>query len=194
MCGNCNTPLVGSTLNRRYRYYRCRGTFPTATAPRYYFAGYIRSDKLEEAVWGTVRDVLEDPTVALVEMRWLRQGEGNPLDEEIARLQKEIRRCHDQELRLVKLSQFGEVDDEWIKTQSGPVKARREDSEAELQRLIEQKARAQELERSEDQLREFCERVRRNLKTFDLAGCGRKVRRSAAVYGASTVSAAFGMW
>ena len=26
-----------------------------------------------------------------------------------------------------------------------------------------------------------------------LAGCGRKVRRSAAVYGASTVSAAFGM-
>ena len=27
----------------------------------------------------------------------------------------------------------------------------------------------------------------------DLTGCGRKVRRSAAVYGASTVSAAFGM-
>ena len=27
----------------------------------------------------------------------------------------------------------------------------------------------------------------------DLAGCGRKVRRSAAAYGASTVSAAFGM-
>ena len=33
-----------------------------------------------------------------------------------------------------------------------------------------------------------------NLATKDdLAGCGRKVRRSAAVYGASTVSAAFGM-
>ena len=34
----------------------------------------------------------------------------------------------------------------------------------------------------------------RELQTIaSLAGCGRKVRRSAAVYGASTVSAAFGM-
>ena len=32
-----------------------------------------------------------------------------------------------------------------------------------------------------------------NEKLRQLAGCGRKVRRSAAVYGASTVSAAFGM-
>ena len=33
----------------------------------------------------------------------------------------------------------------------------------------------------------------RDAETQALAGCGRKVRRSAAVYGASTVSAAFGM-
>ena len=69
--------------------------------------------------------------------------------------------------RTVKLYQFGEVDDEWIRAQSGPLKLMRERCEAELERLNAQKVTIKEMERAEGRVREFCGRVRRNLEAFD---------------------------
>ena len=87
----------------------------------------------------------------------------------MARLNREISRFKDQERRLVKLYQFGEVDDEWIKAQSGSLKLTREQCEVELRRLKAQQASLAELEHAEKRLRDFCDRVRRNLGGFDFA-------------------------
>lgn len=64
-CGYCHSPLIGSCLNHRYRYYRCRGAYETASRGPICNARYIRADSLEEIVWNKVREVLEDPKVVL---------------------------------------------------------------------------------------------------------------------------------
>ena len=127
----------------------------------------MRSDKLEDTVWNTIHDVLERPDVVLAELSRVRQGQDTPIDDEIAHVRREIRRCKDQEQRLVKLYQFNEVDDEWIKMQSGPTRLRREQHERELRRLEEQRVRLRQLESSHGQLKAYCERVRDNLDSLD---------------------------
>ena len=167
VCALCDTSLVGTMLNRHYRYYRCRGTFPTATTPRYCSASYVRADKLENVVWGTIHSVLEQPEIVLAELRRLRSGQTTPMEEEIANLRREIQRCKDQELRLVKLYQFGEVDDDWIRAHAGPTKVRREQHEVELRRLESQRLTIKQLEGTEGQLKDYCQRIRSNLENFD---------------------------
>ena len=52
----------------------------------------------------------------------------------------------------MKLYQFGEVDDEWIRMQSGTTKLRREQHEGELERLEEQKIGLAELRNTQKKL------------------------------------------
>ena len=167
-CGHCNSPLVGTTLNKKYRYYRCRAAWPTATRGKRCDAKYIQRDKLNDAVWNTVRQVLEQPEIILAELRRLRAAERSTLADEIERLRRDIRHCIDQEQRLVKLYMYAEVDDAWIKAQAGPVKAMREGYEAELDRLEAQKKAAAEMTALEGQVQAYCQRVRHNLDNFTL--------------------------
>ena len=124
---------------RYYRYYRCRATYHTATGPKQCDAPYIPYAKLEAAVWETTTRVLDHPDVVLTEIRRLKDSQKNPIGDDIARLNKEIKQCKDQESRLVKLYQFGEIDDALIKEQSSPLKLRREGYEAELEKLASQR-------------------------------------------------------
>ena len=44
----------------------------------------------------------------------------------MGRLDREIRHCRDQQRRLVKLYMQGEIDDDYIRSHSGPLKAQRD--------------------------------------------------------------------
>ncbi len=166
LCGYCNTPMVGTTMNRKYRYYRCRATYHTATGPKQCDAPYIPYAKLEAAVWDTTTKVLEQPDVVLAEMRRIRNTEKSPIEDGVARLKQEIKRCKEQESRLVRLYQFGEIDDDLIKEQSAPLKLRREGYESELEKLTSQQSTMAELEHMEGRAEEYCRRMRRNLDSF----------------------------
>ncbi len=170
VCGKCGSPVVGAQLNKRYRYYRCRATVPTTLGPATCRARYIPANPLEEAVWGQVRQVLENPELVLDNLRQQLAGMGGGFDEEIARLGREIRHCRDQERRLVTLYMYGEVDDDYIRSHSGPLKSQREGYEAELRRLEQQKAERRDLEQAEAQLSEFCQRVQAGMTSEDHDG------------------------
>ena len=167
VCGYCGTPMAGSTLNRRYRYYRCRGTWATATTPRYCNASYMPTHKLEVMVWSKIEEAVEHPEAWMADMQQIREMEQAPIDDEISRIEQEIRRCKNRELRLVKLYQWDEVDDEWIRAESGPIKLMRKRHETELEGLKTQKVNVEEMARAEDHIKLFCERVRHNLDSFD---------------------------
>ena len=158
--------MVGTTMNRKYRYYRCRATYHTATGPKQCSAPYIPYAKLEAAVWDTTTKVLEQPDVILAEMRRLRDTEKSPIEDDVARLKQEIKRCKEQESRLVRLYQFGEIDDALIKEQSAPLKLRREGYEAELEKLTSQRLAMAEVEHMEGRAEEFCKKMRQNLDSF----------------------------
>ena len=170
VCGECGSPVVGSQLNRRYRYYRCRATVPTTLRPATCRARYIPVDALEDVVWSEVRKVLENPELVLDKLRQQLAGMGGDFDEEIARLGREIRQCRDQERRLVTLYMYGEIDDDYIRSHSGPLKSQREGYEAELRRLERQKAEQFDLEQAEAQLTVFCHRVKNGMASEDHDG------------------------
>jgi site-specific DNA recombinase len=64
-CGHCGSPLVGSFMNHRFRYYHCRGTYDTAAREKVCNAKYIRADFLENEVWKKIRQALEKRENAL---------------------------------------------------------------------------------------------------------------------------------
>ncbi len=64
-CPKCGSPVVGTTLNGKYRYYKCRGATPTATRGKICDAGYIKADELESSVWRKVLEMLSSPLTLL---------------------------------------------------------------------------------------------------------------------------------
>ncbi len=166
LCGYCNTPMVGTMMNRKYRYYRCRATYHTATGPKQCDAPYIPYAKLEAAVWETTTRVLEQPDVVLTEMRRLRETEKSPMEENVTRLKREIRRCKEQESRLIRLYMLGTIDNNLIQEQSAPLKLSREEYESELKKLVAQQRAMAESDLMEQQVEVYCRRMRQNLDSF----------------------------
>ncbi len=166
LCGYCNTPMVGTTMNRKYRYYRCRATYHTSIGPKQCSAPYIPYAKLEAAVWDTTTRVLEQPDIVLAEMRRLGDTQKSPIEDEVARLKREIKSCKEQESRLITLFSIEEIDSALIKEQSAPLKLRRENYEAQLEEVTAQQLAMAELEHMEGRAEEYCRRMRRNLDSF----------------------------
>ena len=87
------------------------------------------------------------------------EGHQSQLDEDISRLRREIKNLTNQEQRYLKAYALGEVDDDWIKAQSGPVKILRKHHEKELERLVAQRSSSYILEDMRESLEEICKRV-----------------------------------
>ena len=169
-CGLCGGHVVGAQLNKRYRYYRCRATTPTTVRPASCNARYIRAEAVESIVWDKVNQVLDHPEIILKELRKQSEGSKGDLSAEFIRLKAEIKRCQDLEARLVKLYMYGEIDDENIRVQSGPIKLLRERYQDELQELTEVQAQKIEAETAEREIESYCKNIKKNLTSLDHDG------------------------
>ena len=169
-CGLCGSHVVGAQLNKRYRYYRCRATAPTSVKPASCHARYIRAEAVESIVWEKVNQVLDHPEIVIQEIRRQSEGSKGDLSVEFTRLRGEIKRCQDLEARLVKLYMYGEIDDEHIRIQSGPMKLLRERYQEELQKLTELQAQNIEAQTAEWEIETFCKRIKKNLTSLDHDG------------------------
>ncbi len=175
VCGHCNSPLVGSCLRGDYRYYHCRGTYPTATRERICNAHYIRAGQLEEIVWQKVREVLEDPQVILAELHWQAEayqttsGSELPIDREIATLRRKIRGYDAQEKRLIKLFRYEEISQDSILDELNQLKNDRQADGEKLANFCQAKEQLAKLAKAEMKLNEFCQRVRQNLSQCTFA-------------------------
>jgi len=111
-CAKCGSPIGGTTLNGKYRYYKCRGSNPTATRGKICDAGYIRANELEKDVWNKVLEMLTSPlttfallTDADVNIR-ARLKQNNPLqilEKQISQLRRKIKAYDAKEKRLYSL-------------------------------------------------------------------------------------------
>jgi site-specific DNA recombinase len=167
-CGYCGSPLVGSFLNRKYRYYHCRGYYPTASRGRICNAGYIKANLLEEVVWEKITEVLEKPEVILAELQRQVEVQGKPdgtiaLEKEIKKLRRQITNYETQEKRLIKLFRYGEINKDSILDELNRLKEDRQADEEQLTRYSYTKEQLARLANTEIKLNEFCERVHQNL-------------------------------
>ena len=171
-CGYCGSPLVGSCLNHKYRYYHCRGTYPTSVKPAICKARYVKADNIEDIVWGKVREVIEHPDVILAEMNRRSSSEGNhnghTVTKQIASLKKKIQGYENQEKRLVKLFGLGQIAEDIILDEINQLKTNNHEDEIKLSRLINIKEQTVDIAKIESILNEFCGRVKLNLDSCDL--------------------------
>ncbi len=163
---SCGTSMVGTTLGKKYKYYRCRATSPTSTRPKTCDASYVPGRRLEEEVWRVVREVLEQPDVVVEELERQRGGAA-VLEEEMKRLQSSIRKLADQEKRLIRLYGVGQVTEEYVLREIEQAKKARESLEKDLGRRQQQAARLNQLEDLGDRVRAFCGAVSERLGQFD---------------------------
>ena len=166
-CGYCGSPMCGSTLSGRYRYYYCRGTRPGYAIPKECDAKYMRADAVEEAIWQEVADIIKSPNIALAEIRRKQDGIANPSDSDLKRIDREIQSCRNYELRMVQLYGVGEIDVEHIRTETQRIKTKRQTLEEERDRLLKQRATISNFEIDEDKVRVFCHSLERRVQNLD---------------------------
>ena len=172
-CMSCGLPVVGACLNRKWRYYRCRGTVPTASRPATCNERYIPADAYEEAVWGLVSEVVRDPAVIVSELHSrFESGSGNTAAEK-ARLVREVQELGREQARLLGLRQKdkeGLIDEEILLSQLAPVKALSDEKRRALAELEEQESARDDAALMERRIVEVCEKVSSKLETLDFDG------------------------
>jgi site-specific DNA recombinase len=155
-CRRCGKAMVGQTLQKRFRYYRCRRAF---AGPRHDRCDgtYVRADDLEQVVREQVARILADPQ--LIEAEYRRREAASLDPTAIADLERQLESLETQRSRLLKLYQLGEIDDAYLEAESRGLRARRALIEGRLARL-----RAVRLELDLEELERACSRVREWLR------------------------------
>ncbi len=182
VCGYCGSPLVGACLSKRYRYYKCRGTYPTASREKICNAKYIKADWLENVVWEKVKGVLSNPEILLAEVS--RQTEieqdqassGN-IEQEIRSLTRKMKGYAGQERRLMNVLRLEIATPDIVLDEINQMKKEREMDEGKLASLTQTKENIDKLVDMEVNLKELCARI-----VPDLDNCTNQDKKDAYTY------------
>jgi len=181
VCGYCGSPLVGSCLSKRYRYYKCRGTYPTASREKVCDARYIKADWLENAVWENVKNILSNPEVLLNEVRKQTEAEqaqvsSGTLKQEIRALTRKLKGYTGQERRLMSAFKLGFTPD-IVLDEINQMKKEREADQQRLDGLVQTRDNIAKMIDMESNLKELCARI-----VPDLDNCTNSDKKDAYTY------------
>lgn len=181
VCGYCGSPLVGSCLYGNYRYYHCRGTYPTASRNKICDARYIKADWLENVVWEKVKSVLRYPELLMAEIRNQTEAEQSQvsdgtIDQEIKALNRKLKQYAGQERRLMQAFKLGFTTDV-VLDEMNQTKKEKEADQARLASLIKTKDNVAKMGDYETKLRELCARI-----VPDLDNCTNQDKKDAYTY------------
>jgi len=145
-CPKCGSPVTGTTLNRKYRYYKCRGSVPTATRDKICDAGYIKADDLEESVWNKLLDMMSSPLTLLKTLMTETDDQSasiiQSLDRDINKLRKKIKTYPRKEQNLYDLLSSDAVTKDYVLDAVNKLKQERSSDEHQLKQLIMQRNQA----------------------------------------------------
>jgi site-specific DNA recombinase len=181
VCGYCGSPLVGACLSKRYRYYKCRGTYPTASREKICDAHYIKADWLENAVWDNVKRILSNPEVLLNEVRKQTEDEQarvstGTLEQEIRALTRKLKGYAGQERRLMNAFKLGFTTD-IVLDEINLMKKEREADQKRFDSLVQTRDSLAKMIDMEGHLKELCARI-----VPDLDNCTNQDKRDAFKY------------
>ncbi|MFC1987292.1 recombinase family protein [Chloroflexota bacterium] len=170
-CSKCGSPLGGTTLNGKYRYYQCRGARPTATRGKICDAGYIKADYLEKTVWNKVIEMIASPftmvsllsDIAITERTEShKEGLLLSLDKEINHLRMKLKTYPDKEKTLYNLLSHESVTKEYVLDAVDRLKHERTNDERQLKYLLATRKEATRANQVTLKLSEFSEGLRLN--------------------------------
>jgi site-specific DNA recombinase len=174
-CGYCGNFLVGTCLNKRFRYYHCSRSYKTSVRAATCKAGYIRAKEIEDTVWSKVREVIEHPNVILADLKRRIDSRKNgdkynaaKVEKEISDTNKRLKAYRNQEKRLVKLYSLEKIDDKTISEELTRLSNSKLEDEHRLAQLTASREVKPDLDSIEAQLRDFNQKVKSNLNNCDL--------------------------
>ncbi|MDE2843245.1 MAG: recombinase family protein [Chloroflexota bacterium] len=95
-------------LDPPHRYYRCYGKLNIGVKCREH--SYIRAERLEALVWGQVKKMLENPDLIVAGIEALNsEVEGGGLNEEIAKIERDLQKVQLEEDRAIRLYVSGKI-------------------------------------------------------------------------------------
>lgn len=165
-CSICGNRMVGSCLNHKYRYYHCRGAYPTSVRGAVCKAGYVRAEEMEEKAWNKVKEVIEHPKMILAELKKRadasRSGNGR-IEKEIARIQKRIATNDSQQQRILTLFGNGGIDENAVVDKLSELNKEKQQYEDQVNRLSKSIEHKIDLNAAKEKIEKYCKRVRKNL-------------------------------
>jgi site-specific DNA recombinase len=163
-CGLCGTYLVGSCLQKQYRYYHCRATYPTTIKKATCTAGYIRAEELEQVVWSEVRKVLENPQVLLSQLkRKAKKPVGRNVDKEITDLHKTMDKLTSREGKLLSLFEVDSITKDELLERVNKIKSEKVEAEKKLTQLTAIKKETIDIKSLETEVNEYCGQLKLSL-------------------------------
>ena len=178
VCARCGYAFYGKAVSRasakggsrQYAYYRCVGT------DAYRFAGgrvctnpQVRTDQLDDYVWESVRQVLQDPDRVLQE--WSRRASTDGVEAERRARRDEaagVLAGHVRGLkRLLDAYEAGTIELEELTARSERIKARRQQARRDLEEAEQRLAETVTLQTVAGRLQDFAERVKHGLDRLD---------------------------
>ncbi len=139
-CPKCGSPIVGTTLNGKYRYYKCRGATPTVTRGKICNAGYIKADELESSVWRKVLEMLSSPLTLLRALINENEDQSHritqSLNKDIDKLRKNLNTYPRKERTLYDLLGSEAVTKDYVLDAVNKLKKQRLNDEGQLKSLL----------------------------------------------------------
>jgi|GEM_PF-1167717 len=164
-CGYCGKPLIGTCLSHKYRYYHCRGAYPTTARKAICSARYIRADIAEGFVKNTVGGLLQAPSAVSKDLKKhqaLKNRAERTLARQVTDLERKIKKITEQEARLFKLYSLGTIDEQQITKEINGLKQTRERYQAQLANLSGRPADNHGEESAEGEMAEFIKGIVRD--------------------------------
>lgn len=139
-CQKCGSAIVGTTLNGKYRYYKCRGATPTATRGKICDAGYIKADQVETSVWNKVLEMLSSPLTLLRTLINENEEQSHKiiqsLNKDIDKLRKNLKAYPRKEKTLYDLLTSEAVTKDYVLDAVNKLKKERLNDERQLRLLL----------------------------------------------------------
>ena len=182
VCAHCGSPLVGSCLRGNYRYYICRGTYPTASRKSICKAHYIKADWLENSVWGKAKSVLKNPELLLKEVSKQLENEKEQistetLDQEIRLLKRKLKGYEGQERRLMGALRLNIGTPDIVLDEINQMNKEKEVDKIKLASLLLTIENLAKMSEYENKLKELCARI-----APDIENCTNQDKKDAYTY------------
>lgn len=170
-CSKCGSTIGGTTMNRKYRYYQCRGARPTATRGKICDAGYINANQLEKAVLKKVVEMITSPLTVLSlfgdikiaeRMQPQKKGMLLSLDKEINHFRRKLKAYPDKEKNLYDLLSHESVTKDYVLEAVRKLKNERINDERQLKDLLSTRKEVSKANQVTVKLSEVSEELRSN--------------------------------
>ncbi len=145
-CAKCGSPVGGTTLNGKYRYYKCRGTAPTYTRGIICKCAYMRADELERQVWQLLVRMFTSPETVictLLTMGYRSKDDVLPvIEESLSKLRLTVKACEKREQELYPVLSNEGYNHDLVLDALNKVKAKKEDTIKQMVELEAEKLNA----------------------------------------------------